>query len=183
MGKRSGVVAAGGACVVVALVVLVVVTVGNRGTADSRVVRVSTREQPTRHAFAATMRSKTFTIDERAFSTGKGNVSSVGVVSARIDSGVAQDGARVALGKFSGSALKWTLNERLYFKDGTIEDSGGCATSARPGGTLTVRCRVTIDGGSGAFAHASGANVYTCDVTSTDLNAITTCDVSGVISY
>jgi hypothetical protein len=157
---------------------------GATTTAHQVEAAATTTVQPVeQHGFTGTTRSKTFEIDESAYTTGRGNVSAVGLVALRIGDEPMRHGARTGFGKFAGSPLRWTLEDTIYFDEGSVRSSGLCVTTADPGGSFTARCKLTIDGGSGSFEGATGTNNYTCRVASADVNAIATCDAKGVIAY
>src|SRR3954463_3648781 len=120
--RRVGVIAITGGCAV-AILAGGFLLIGSGDAADSHAATPPTTAHRIAHKFSATMRNKTFTIDERAYTTGKGDVSAVGLVDARVDGDPIRHGARVAFGQFTGSPLSWTLDERMYFDDGTVKTS------------------------------------------------------------
>src|SRR5690349_11639868 len=88
------------ACLVGFAVVLVGGCSSSSKTATPAVDRIE------QHNFTGTTRSKTFEIDQRAYSTGRGNVSAVGLVDLRIGDESTRSGARTGFGKFAGSPLR-----------------------------------------------------------------------------
>src|SRR3954451_20242421 len=72
-----------GAGIGVAIVAATIVVVGGRNGARSNAASPPpTSARPATHTLSGSMRNKTFTIDERAYTTGRGDVSAVGMVDA-----------------------------------------------------------------------------------------------------